>query len=68
MLIPFQKITSKYGTPNGIIHIGAHAMEERQDYFNKGVHNVIWIEASPALSEQNKQNISSTEKVFEFAA
>lgn len=68
MLIPFQNITSQYGIPNGIIHIGAHAMEERQDYFNKGVCNVIWIEANPALSKQNKQNISHTEKVFEFAA
>lgn len=68
MLIPFQNITSQYGTPNGIIHIGAHAMEERQDYFDKDVRNVIWIEANPALSEQNKQNISPTEKVFEFAA
>lgn len=32
MLIKFNDIVNKYGNPKGIIHIGAHLMEERSDY------------------------------------
>ena len=32
---------------NGIIHIGAHELEELPDYLNRNVRRIIWIEANP---------------------
>jgi FkbM family methyltransferase len=49
MLIKFSDIVNKYGKPNGIIHIGAHLMEERVDYIEQGLNNTIWIEANPSV-------------------
>lgn len=48
MLIKFKDIVSKYGKPKGIIHIGAHLMEERNDYLLHDLKNTIWIEANPS--------------------
>lgn len=67
MLIKFKDIVSKYGTPKGIIHIGAHKMEERTDYLSAGVNSIIWIEANPKLNSLNKLSISEAEKTFEYA-
>ena len=49
MLINFNYIVKKYGKPKGIIHIGAHLMEEREDYISQGLINTIWIEANPKV-------------------
>jgi FkbM family methyltransferase len=49
MLIKFNDIVEKYGNPKGIIHIGAHLMEERIDYKHNGLDNTIWVEANPEL-------------------
>ncbi len=32
---------------NGIIHIGAHELEELSRYLKRNVSRVIWIEANP---------------------
>jgi FkbM family methyltransferase len=50
MLIKFNDIVKKYGKPKGIIHIGAHLMEERNDYLSNDLDNTIWIEANPKIS------------------
>jgi FkbM family methyltransferase len=49
MLIEFDQIIRKYGKPKGIIHIGAHMVEERQSYIKYGLGNTIWIEANPLI-------------------
>jgi len=67
MLITFNSIVQKYGKPKGVIHIGAHLMEERDDYINEGINNIIWIEANPSVfSVINKKQISKNEKVFNY--
>lgn len=69
MLIRFNDIVGKYGKPKGIIHIGAHLLEERSDYLSNGLNNTIWIEANPLTFKNiefiNSQNLS--EKVFNYA-
>ena len=52
MLIDFNDIVSRYGKPKGIIHIGAHLMEERDSYISKELFNTIWIEANPKIYDQ----------------
>ena len=32
---------------NGIIHIGAHELEELPDYLKGNIKRIIWIEANP---------------------
>lgn len=69
MLIKFQDIVDKYGKPKGIIHIGAHLMEERIDYVSNGLLNTIWIEANPNVfkSIDYVNESSSQERAFNFA-
>jgi|LakMenE01Jun11ns_1017448.scaffolds.fasta_scaffold9650617_2 FkbM family methyltransferase len=69
MLINFNYLVEKYGKPKGIIHIGAHLLEERNYYLSNGIENIIWIEANPKIFESGQQiiNNSSTEKIFNFA-
>lgn len=69
MLIKFNQIISKYGIPNGIIHIGAHLMEERDDYIKENINNIIWVEANAKIfSYLKNSNISNqNEYIFNFA-
>lgn len=67
MLIPFDDIVKRYGLPRGIIHIGAHLMEERSDYMRHGLDNTIWVEANPDLCSIVINNISEREIVINHA-
>jgi FkbM family methyltransferase len=66
MLISFNDIVKKYSTPKGIIHIGAHLLEERGDYLRNGVNNIIWIEANPFIFSkiENTSNNIGFEKCY----
>ena len=46
MLINFNDLLLS-NTVKGIIHIGAHELEELEDYLKANVSKVIWIEANP---------------------
>ena len=53
MLIPFKELCLKYRLKiTGIIHLGAHLLEERGDYENEGISNVIWVEGNPEIYQQ----------------
>ena len=69
MLINFREIVKKYGKPVGIIHIGAHLMEERQDYLSEGVSNIVWIEANPSVYSRIEfvNDGSYTESAYNYA-
>lgn len=60
MLIDYKQIVSKYGSPKGIIHLGAHLAEELEDYLYDGQKNVIWVEANPDLYDGLISRISNT--------
>ena len=47
MLINFNDLFFLPNKVNGIIHIGAHKLEELPDYLKGNVREVIWIEANP---------------------
>jgi FkbM family methyltransferase len=69
MLIKFSQIVNRYGKPKGIIHIGAHLMEERSDYISQGLYNTIWIEANPKVYSNIKfvNDESNDERAFNYA-
>lgn len=68
MLLKFSDIVNKWGVPKGIIHIGAHILEEREEYLRHGCTNTIWIEANPHLFPRLLSQLSGTaEKVFSYA-
>ena len=46
MLIPFNCLFFNKKI-RGIIHIGAHELEELETYLGKRIQNIIWIEANP---------------------
>jgi FkbM family methyltransferase len=67
MGIDFEYLCKKYNiNPNGVIHIGAHLMEERESYLNNGVNNIIWIEANPKIFNSIKFD-SDKELFFNYA-
>lgn len=80
MLIKFSHLLEKYEfTPIGILHIGAHEMEERKDYISHGIKNICWVEGNAELVERGTEKIdpnyekllhgliySEDDKVFEF--
>lgn len=68
MLINFNDIVKKYGVPKGIIHIGAHLMEERDVYLQNEIENIVWIEANPEVFSKIKHvNNNSNEYAFNYA-
>jgi FkbM family methyltransferase len=65
MLINFKSLCEKYNfIPSGIIHIGAHELEEMGDYLHMGVENIIWIEGNPEIVEKTKSRISSGNQIL----
>lgn len=67
MLISFNDIINKYGCPKGIIHIGAHLAEEKNNYLQYALNNTIWIEANPFIFEIIKNDNAGNEQFFNFA-
>lgn len=48
MLIPLKKLYEKYNlNVKGVLHIGAHAVEELDSYIECGINKSLWIEANP---------------------
>ena len=80
MLIPFnqlnQFISSNEKQIKGILHVGAHECEEREDYNKNGIDDsrIIWVEGNPNLVDKNKDKglniyyalIDDEEKEVEF--
>lgn len=55
MLIPFNTICKKYDLKiRGILHLGAHLLEEKPDYDSYKISKVVWIEGNPKIAEQAK--------------
>ena len=67
MLISYSYLISKYAfEPKGILHVGAHELEEREDYLASGVEKIIWVEGNPSLVERAQGILknSNREKVL----
>ena len=47
MLIKFYDLLFLKEKVKGVIHIGAHELEELEDYLKVNVNRIIWIEANP---------------------
>ena len=52
MYINFTDIVNKWGKPKGVVHIGAHLLEERDEYIKHNLTNTIWVEANPHTFNQ----------------
>jgi FkbM family methyltransferase len=65
MLIKFKDLCKKYEfLPRGIIHVGAHELEELPDYTQEGVRKIIWIEGNPDIVEANKNKVDGVNQVL----
>ena len=70
MLIPFNYLIILKKKISGIIHIGAHELEELPAYLEKKVKNIIWIEANPAKYNLIQERIKNHKNMIlgKFAA
>ena len=70
MLIPFNFLIFYPKKIRGIIHIGAHALEELPLYLSKNLRRIIWIEANPEKYDFIEKRISKYKEMHlgKFAA
>jgi FkbM family methyltransferase len=68
MLIPFNTIYKKYDLKiRGILHLGAHLLEEKPDYDAKNISKVVWIEGNPIIAQQSKAKADGViHKVYNY--
>jgi FkbM family methyltransferase len=69
MLIPFSVIHKKYDLKvKGILHLGAHMLEEKSDYEAFGVSDIVWIEGNPEIADAAKKLLpsDSTQKILNY--
>ena len=65
MLISLSTLCEKYKfIPSGVLHIGAHELEEMESYLSLGVDNIIWIEGNQDLVDKNSEKIAGTNQVI----
>jgi FkbM family methyltransferase len=57
MIVPFHLLVEKYNLDNikGILHIGAHELEEKKYYDIFNINNVVWVDAIQEKVDQMKQ-------------
>lgn len=67
MLIDFSSLCRKYHfVPSGIIHVGAHDLEEMGPYQSQGVNRIVWIEGNPDLVQKNLRRVDGrTQQIFQ---
>ena len=70
MLINFNDLLLLSIKVSGIIHIGAHNLEELPDYLKGNVSKIIWIEANPSKYNLIEERLSKFDNMFlgKFAA
>ena len=69
MLIPLSQIIRDHGVPPGVIHLGAHQLEERPAYLAAGISCLLWVEADPdTYAAIQKTDLLPREKILNFAA
>jgi FkbM family methyltransferase len=68
MLIPFSEIFHKFKVHiTGILHIGAHLLEERTDYLQfLKEDNIYWVEANPIICDRAK-SLFKNAKIYNTA-
>ncbi len=65
MLIKVQELVDAWSIwPTGVIHIGAHAAEESDEYQRCGWRPVIWIEANPMLIDRLREIVPKEDTVI----
>ena len=70
MLINFNDLLLLSIKVSGIIHIGAHNLEELPDYLKGNVSKIIWIEANPSKYNLIEERLRKFDNMFlgKFAA
>lgn len=65
MLINLKTLVENYNLKvKGIIHIGAHYLEEKETYEKLNIYNVIWIEGNPSIFEDISQKYGKECRIF----
>lgn len=65
MLINFKDLCNKYHfLPSGIIHVGAHNLEEKSDYEIMGVKKIVWIEGNPEVYLKNMGLVDGSDQIL----
>ncbi len=67
MLIDLKELVKKYNLKiNGIIHVGAHTLEEKSVYDTLNIKNVLWFEANYEIANSMKVRFPN-EKIYSYA-
>ena len=67
MLIDLKELVYKYGlTIAGIIHVGAHTLEEKNIYNSLNISNILWFEANHEIANSMKA-MYPNESIYSYA-
>ena len=67
MLINLETLCINYAfTPKGVLHVGAHEVEELEVYNKIGVKKIVWIEGNPKIFEKIKCLENENNKIFNY--
>lgn len=62
MFISLSDIVNKYNANiRGVLHVGAHLLEERDAYISQNIKNIVWVEGNDELVVKCKEIIDSAE-------
>jgi FkbM family methyltransferase len=59
-----QEIVKAFGSFKGVLHVGAHLCEERNDYMLAGINKRVWVEANPSLITYLDQTIGGPDDII----
>ena len=59
-----QEIVSKFGKFRGVLHVGAHEAQERNDYIAADFRKRCWVEANPQVCERLLRSIAGPDDLI----
>jgi FkbM family methyltransferase len=70
MFISLKDIVTKFNAKiRGVIHVGAHLLEEKEAYTENNINNIVWIEGNDELIPKCQEilnNLNSSDKILNY--
>jgi len=58
-----QEIVERFGPLHGVLHVGAHEAQERNDYIDANIEKRVWVEANPKIVSKLVESICGLQDI-----
>lgn len=66
LMIDYEYLNNHCISINNVIHVGAHRGEEIDEHLSLGAKKIVWIEASPEVFLEMKENIGNDDRAEHY--